>query len=542
MNFTGFRGVSLTPQCSYNDDNNYEDINIYIPEPYEDCLGAWSNKELIDKDLYRVCNSSSCEYIIKIIPIIEGYIENISKSIFLQKISSQYDLAPKIHQLIVTENKIMIVMDYVDILDIKNIESIEQLEDITKKICQLLNKLHKISICYESSQYALKNKNLMSFDFTKSTDDLSFKLNDFKILDDLLKQNKHYSENIKKIIDGAIYNDMPTNIRYMNGTNEAGKLLGINTKNMEFMNSLEGLEADVLSGASMDSKDSKALSIIPSIRIWIGTREISEKDLTNYKKSIQLLEDDNWNHHLFLLGLTDESETVKKIKNWNQKVTFHYKDEFLSIFDEQGIKKLFLWLINEQMFAFASNIARQVLLVKYGGLYCDIGSLILDSNIGQYIRSHELILCIRHDETIPYYQVRVDNHFISTNSPNNLVLKATLVLMQPLASFFIKNIDPIGLVGAPFTYTSLRTWHIILSSLELHIKDLPFFVESVHYKHNGSKSWLAKERSLTMQVLAGNGNGNGNDDIQSTERIEKWIKLLKTEMDRRKILHKIIKS
>lgn len=76
MNFTGFRGVSLTPQCSYSDDNNYKDINIYIPEPYEDCLGSWSNKELIDKDLYRVCNSSSCEYIIKIIPIIEGYIEN----------------------------------------------------------------------------------------------------------------------------------------------------------------------------------------------------------------------------------------------------------------------------------------------------------------------------------------------------------------------------------------------------------------------------------------------------------------------------------
>ena len=46
-------------------------------------------------------------------------------------------------------------------------------------------------------------------------------------------------------------------------------------------------------------------------QVWIGTNEIPDNNLLNYNKSIQLLEDDNWNHHL----LTDESETVKKIKN-----------------------------------------------------------------------------------------------------------------------------------------------------------------------------------------------------------------------------------
>ena len=37
-----------------------------------------------------------------------------------------------LHQkFIVTENKIIIVMDYIDILDIKNIESSEQLENMS---------------------------------------------------------------------------------------------------------------------------------------------------------------------------------------------------------------------------------------------------------------------------------------------------------------------------------------------------------------------------------------------------------------------------
>ncbi len=126
-------------------------------------------------------------------------------------------------------------------------------------------------------------------------------------------------------------------------------------------------------------------------RIWLTSadapKEVSADRLAFYNHSLQFYKDKPFEHHFWCNDKNLIPETIKTIRNFNVPVIIHEVGEIEEMFIT---KKLYKSLLEGKHFAVACNLARQEILLQYGGLYMDIGLEQL-RDIGDYFKRYDWI-------------------------------------------------------------------------------------------------------------------------------------------------------
>ena len=110
-------------------------------------------------------------------------------------------------------------------------------------------------------------------------------------------------------------------------------------------------------------------------RMWITSRdypnEAPSERLDIYLKSLKKLKSSDWTHHFWCIKKADIPETIKILQGSEVPVLIHELEE---ISPEMSIQFIFDAYYEDRQFCIASDVARQVVVYLYGGIYSDLGA------------------------------------------------------------------------------------------------------------------------------------------------------------------------
>ncbi len=254
-------------------------------------------------------------------------------------------------------------------------------------------------------------------------------------------------------------------------------------------------EEDVKVAQQSIPPDAKYLIEPKTHRMWFTSPEKPKEApidrLEFYNKSLQFYKDKPFEHHFWCNGKHLIPETLKIIEEtFNVPVIVHDISEITERFIN---KNLFKKLLHDGFYAFASNIARQELLVLEGGLYTDIGMEQL-RDVSWNFKKYDLVLPLN----IPWSWL--DNNFLAA-AKNSIFLIKTL-------KFIPKLMRVVGDHGVEIpderinAYLERRTWQVIAAMEDKDYVSQAFFYESRDYKYHGLGSWYKDQIELSIAYLA----------------------------------------
>lgn len=228
-------------------------------------------------------------------------------------------------------------------------------------------------------------------------------------------------------------------------------------------------------------------------RMWLTSeespKEVPSHLLTFYNNSLQFYADKNITHHFWCNGQNLIPETIATISSFNVPVQIHDIGEISDDFISKDIFKKFM---NDGFFSFAADLAKQELLVKYGGLYADVGMEQL-SDIDWYLRKFDQVMCLRG--------TWVDTGFTAAKKGSEFFSKSLAMISPIMRSVASSNIKiPDCEVHA---YKERRMWQLVAGMQNRTFASTAFFYEGMAYKSHGLNTWSHLVYSVTVDYLSG---------------------------------------
>ena len=221
-------------------------------------------------------------------------------------------------------------------------------------------------------------------------------------------------------------------------------------------------------------------------RMWLTStqhpREVPADRLEYYRKSLQFYIGKPFEHHFWCNGVHLIPQTISAIKKFNVPVIIHDIHEVL---DRFIYKTAFNTLMQDNMFTFASDIARQEILVLEGGLYADIGL--------EQLRDIEWTFR-RYQQVLPIRGSWIDNHFMSAPKGSSFFSK-NLNLLRSFMNSPIANAIPQKKL---YFFFGATTWQILAAKERMPFLSEDFFYEGIDYRYHGLATWWEQGQSLTL--------------------------------------------
>ena len=228
-------------------------------------------------------------------------------------------------------------------------------------------------------------------------------------------------------------------------------------------------------------------------RMWLTSRdsprEVYKYRLKYYETSLKHFKGKPFEHHFWCNDKSLIPETIKFIKRFEIPVIFH---EFSEVLDQFINKKLFLKLLEDRMYSFALDIARQEILLLMGGLYADL-SIEQLTDVEWYFKKYSLVHVIKEKQ--------LETHFIAAAKGTHFLLNA-LTLIAPLMRSVVESSIQIP-VGKEHMYLETKTWQLVAVMANMTFMSEAFFMEGHDYRHHGQGSWRDYARKITAQYLSG---------------------------------------
>ena len=224
-------------------------------------------------------------------------------------------------------------------------------------------------------------------------------------------------------------------------------------------------------------------------RIWLTSPEEPMEApfdrLAFYNSSLQFYRDKPFEHHFWCNGVHLIPQTIATLKSFNVPIIIHDIQEIIGQFIT---KKLFQKLLNDKMFAFSSDLARQEIVLLNGGLYIDIG-LEQVRDIESYFRKYQQI----HYATADHW---IDIGLIGAPKGAEF-LKACLTLVKDLP----KILQLIPSPASPLNLLGRGTWQLMIASETFRPVSLALLYENLDFKHHGLLSWRKKFSDFTVAYV-----------------------------------------
>jgi hypothetical protein len=261
----------------------------------------------------------------------------------------------------------------------------------------------------------------------------------------------------------------------------------------QIWNAPKPYEEEFLKKSNVSLPQSTSYIIEPKThRIWLTSpqnpQEVSPDLLGFYKKSMQFYIGKPFTHHFWCNNKNLIPKTIATIQSFNVPVIIHEISEIQDSFITEGVYAKFL---NEDLFSFASNIARQEILLQYGGLYADIGMEQL-VDLDPYFKHYEWILFTWQENSLW-------DGFVAIKK-SDPVLKNSLTLLQQLPQ--ILRLLPV--VPTPITLTGLITfhlWRIFSLQMQPHTKIICMNQNLIANEH-GFASWYGYLNTLSIESFS----------------------------------------
>ncbi len=236
-------------------------------------------------------------------------------------------------------------------------------------------------------------------------------------------------------------------------------------------------------------------------RMWLTSpqnpQEVSLDRLAHYEQSLQFY-GEHFKHHFWCNGIHLIPQTIDAILKFNVPVIIHHINEIKPITN----KNLFQKLMQDQFFAFASNIIRQEILLQKGGIYMDIG-LEQTRNLEFYFKKYESFYFTNK------WVKMMDGVFAAKKG--DLVLKESLLLKKDFP--FILN--QLSVLPDPKKFNlqrlnTLNAWRITMAQNEGQLPPMVLldFYESFNY--HGFESWMGYKTKFTIDYYPVETAGNTN--------------------------------
>ena len=228
-------------------------------------------------------------------------------------------------------------------------------------------------------------------------------------------------------------------------------------------------------------------------RLWLTSqdspREVPTSHLAFYSKSLQFYKGKPFVHHFWCNDKTLIPRTIARIQRFKVHVIIHELNE---IMDNFIAKDLFKKLFDDGLFSFASDIARQEILIQEGGMYTDIGMEQL-RDIEWAFKKYDRVMCISGSW--------VDNHLIAAKK-NSPFYVNSLNLLVPIVKYMLEqkiNLSPHDRA----MFLTVRLWQLVEAMEGKSTQRESFFYESIDYQWHGLGSWKHLTSRLSLTYLAG---------------------------------------
>ena len=226
-------------------------------------------------------------------------------------------------------------------------------------------------------------------------------------------------------------------------------------------------------------------------RLWLTSadspQEVKQNRLEFYQQSLSLYPNESFEHHFWCNDLSLIPQTVAKLQSFTTPVILH---EMKEISPDFIAKKLYEKFLQDKMFAFAGEIARQEILVHEGGLYTDIGMEQI-SDVDRYFKHYELLMCISFKW--------VDNHFIAAKKNSPFLTQALALVAQLPSTLAQANIN---LYGQQLHHLlTVGTWQLVAALTNQTFGPDSFLYEGIDFRVHGLGTWHSDLEKLTVNYL-----------------------------------------
>ena len=227
-------------------------------------------------------------------------------------------------------------------------------------------------------------------------------------------------------------------------------------------------------------------------RIWLTSssspQEVPPYQLSFYEKSLQFYIGKPFVHYFWCNDKGIIPQTIARIQNFSVPVSIH---EISELKEQFFTWNLFQKLLSEKLFTFATDLARQEVLVHKGGLYADIGAEQLH-DFESYFQKYERLY--------PISQWGLDKHFLGA-SKNSSFFTRSLKLIIPLMQEILARQIYIPSSSAHW-FLERHLWRLLLNMEEEHLERIGYLYEGQNYKRHGLSSWNHKEALLSVRSIA----------------------------------------
>ncbi len=215
-------------------------------------------------------------------------------------------------------------------------------------------------------------------------------------------------------------------------------------------------------------------------RIWFTLpedfREVPRDRLKFYNSSLQFYKDKPYEHHFWCNNASLIPQTIATIKSFNVPVTIHEISEIEENFIAQ---KLFQHFLRDNHLSKAGNIARQEILLQYGGLYSDIG-LEQMIDLDDYFQKYSWIQVIGPDSLTNSYTL---------GAPKNYpFLKNTLQFVRDIPKT-VASLDVLPDTWSCAWLTTSYGWKIFWGLKQVATDSVGFVYHNADFKYHGFASW-----------------------------------------------------
>jgi hypothetical protein len=224
-------------------------------------------------------------------------------------------------------------------------------------------------------------------------------------------------------------------------------------------------------------------------RMWLTSahspQEVPLRLLHSYQKSLELYIGKKFSHYFWCMDKNLIPQTIAIIQTFSVPVEIHEMKEIVSRFVH---KVAFNNLINENMFRFASSLARQELLVLEGGLYSDMG-IEQTQDIEWTFKKYHYVLPIRGS--------LMDNHFMAAAKGSKFFIKSLHLLHNLMHSPVAKKIPKKKLEG----FLAPILWQLLAAKEKMPYISEGIYFEGLTYKYQGLGSWYKDPRVLPLEYM-----------------------------------------
>ena len=234
------------------------------------------------------------------------------------------------------------------------------------------------------------------------------------------------------------------------------------------------------------SDDAPYLIEAKTHRLWLtppdAPKEVAEDRLQFYNQSLQFYAGKPYEHHFWCNGKHLIPQTIATIEKFNIPGVIHEIEEVLDRFITKNLFRIFL---NDKRLSKAGDLARQEILLQYGGLYADIGLEQLH-DLEAYFKKYTWIQFMWLDR--PNCSYRLGSSALGAQKGSQL-LRKSLRFIRELSNVVSRiRLKMESGEGASMLIT-WHAWRLFWALEEAPKSSLGFVYKNIDFDYHGFSSW-----------------------------------------------------